>query len=186
MRTYSLPAVITRSSNNYGPYQFPEKPLPLIIANAFQDKLLPVYGDGEQQRDWLHVEDNCRGILTVLESGKLGGVYNIGGLYVTENLSLVRELLRLARLAGKPDTLISYVQDRPGHDRRYALACKKIETELGWKPAISLNDGLRKTIEWHRSTQDWLDDFRAGEYRTYYEKHYDNRWRSLHAIARPK
>jgi dTDP-glucose 4,6-dehydratase len=182
VRTYGLPAIITRSSNNYGPYQFPEKLLPLMITNAFQDKPLPIYGDGKQQRDWLHVEDNCRGILTVLERGKLGEVYNIGGLEVTENLSLVKRLLRLA---GKPDALISYVQDRPGHDRRYALACEKIDTQLGWKPAISLADGLRRTIEWYRNNQKWLDDVRAGEYRTYYEKYYDSRSRSLHAIAGP-
>ena len=182
VRTYGLPAMITRSSNNYGPYQFPEKLLPLMITNAFQDKSLPIYGDGRQQRDWLHVEDNCRGILAVLESGKLGEVYNIGGLDVTENLSVVRELLRLTR---KPDTLISYVKDRPGHDRRYALTCSKIEAELGWKPEISLDDGLRQTIEWYSCNQKWLDDVRAGEYRTYYEKYYENRDRSLHAIAQP-
>jgi dTDP-glucose 4,6-dehydratase len=183
VRTYRLPAIITRSSNNYGPYQFPEKLLPLMITNAFQDRPLPIYGDGKQQRDWLHVEDNCRGILAVLDNGKLGEVYNIGGLDVTENLSLVQELLRLA---GKPETLISYVQDRPGHDRRYALTCKKIETDLGWKPAISLDDGLRQTIEWYRNNQAWLDDVRAGEYQSYYEKYYENRGDSLHAIARPK
>ena len=183
VRTYRLPAIITRSSNNYGPYQFPEKLLPLMITNAFQDKPLPIYGDGKQQRDWLHVEDNCRGILAVLESGKLREVYNIGGLDVRENLSLVRELLRLT---GKPDALISYVQDRPGHDRRYALSCRKIETELGWKPAIALDDGLLQTIEWYRNNQKWVDDVRAGEYRSYFEKYYDNRSHSLHAIARPK
>ena len=183
VRTYGLPAIITRSSNNYGPHQFPEKLLPLMITNAFQDKSLPIYGDGKQQRDWLHVEDNCRGILTVLERGKLGQIYNIGGPDVTENLSLVRELLRLI---GKPDSLISYVQDRPGHDHRYALNCKKIETQLGWKPAISLHDGLRQTIEWYRSHQKWLDDVRAGEYRAYYEKYYDNRSHSLRAIAVPR
>ena len=182
VRTYGLPAIITRSSNNYGPYQFPEKLLPLMITNAFEDKSLPIYGDGKQQRDWLHVEDNCRGILTVLERGKLGEIYNIGGLDVTENLALVRELLRVL---GKPDTLISYVQDRPGHDRRYALTCEKIKTELGWKPAISLADGLRQTIEWYRSHQKWLDDIRAGEYREYYEKYYDNRSHSLHPIVGP-
>ena len=182
VRTYGLPAIITRSSNNYGPYQFPEKLLPLMITNAFQDKPLPIYGDGKQQRDWLHVEDNCRGILTVLERGKLGEVYNIGGPDVTENLQLVRELLRLV---GKPDRLISYVPDRPGHDRRYALTCQKIETHLGWKPVISLDDGLRQTIAWYRNNQKWLDDVRAGEYRTYYEKYYDNRSHSLHAIAIP-
>jgi dTDP-glucose 4,6-dehydratase len=151
---------------------FLKKLLPLMITNAFQDKPLPIYGDGKQQRDWLHVGDNCRGILTVLERGKLGEVYNIGGLDVTENLSLVRELLRLAE---KPDTLISYVQDRPGHDRRYALSCEKIEAELGWRPAISLDDGLRQTIGWYRNSQKWLNDVRAGEYRSYYEKYYDNR-----------
>jgi len=182
VRTYGLPAMVTRSSNNYGPYQFPEKLLPLMITNAFQDKPLPIYGDGRQQRDWLHVEDNCRGILTVLESGKLGEIYNIGGLDVTENLSLVRELLRLTR---KPEALISYVKDRPGHDRRYALTCNKIETELGWKPEISLDDGLRQTIEWYGSNHKWLADVRAGEYRSYYEKYYENRDHSLHAIARP-
>jgi dTDP-glucose 4,6-dehydratase len=183
VRTYGLPAIITRSSNNYGPYQFPEKFLPLMITNAFQDKPLPIYADGKQQRDWLHVEDNCRAILTVLERGKLGEVYNIGGLDVTENLSLVTELLRLA---GKPDTLISYVQDRPGHDRRYALTCKKIETELGWRPIISLDNGLRQTIQWYGNNHAWPDNVRAGEYRTYYEKYYDNRSHSLHVIARPK
>jgi dTDP-glucose 4,6-dehydratase len=183
VRTYGLPAIITRSSNNYGPYQFPEKLLPLMITNAFQDKPLPIYGDGKQQREWLHVEDNCRGILTVLENGKLGEVFNIGGLDVTGNLSLVRDLLRLV---GKPDALISYVQDRPGHDRRYALTCKKIETQLGWKPAISLDDGLSQTIEWYRSNPRWLDGVRTGEYRSYYEKYYDNRGHSLHEIARPK
>ena len=183
VRTYGLPAIITRSSNNYGPYQFPEKFLPLMITNALRDEPLPIYGDGKQQRDWLHVGDNCHGILTVLENGKLGEVYNIGGLDVTENLSLVREILRLV---GKPDTLISYVQDRPGHDRRYALNQNKIEVELGWRPTISLNDGLRQTIEWYRNNENWLDDVRAGEYRRYYEKYYDNRNDSLHAIARPK
>src|SRR5580704_3000675 len=136
VRTYGLPAIITRSSNNYGPYQFPEKFVPLMITNALGDKPLPIYGDGGQQRDWLHVEDNCRGILTVLERGRIGEVYNIGGLHVAENLSMVRELLRHM---DKPETLLSYVQDRPGHDRRYALTCKKME-ELGWLPTISLDD----------------------------------------------
>lgn len=182
VRTYGLPAIITRSSNNYGPFQFPEKLLPLMITNAFQNKSLPIYGDGRQQRDWLHVEDNCRGILTVLEDGKLGEIYNIGGLNVSENLSIVKELLRLTR---KPESLISYVQDRPGHDRRYALTHKKIESQLGWKPAIPLDDGLRQTIEWYRNNQQWLDDVRAGEYRTYYEKYYENRDHSLHDIVRP-
>jgi dTDP-glucose 4,6-dehydratase len=181
VRTYGVPAMITRSSNNYGPFQFPEKLLPLIITNALQDKSLPVYGDGRQQRDWLHVEDNCGGILTVLEKGKTGEIYNIGGLDIVENLMLVRELLHLME---KPETLISYVQDRPGHDRRYALTYKKIQAELGWKPAISLHDGLRQTIDWYKNNKNWLAAVQSGEYRSYYEKYYDNRERSLAAIAR--
>lgn len=182
VRTYGFPALITRSSNNYGPFQFPEKLLPLMITNALQDKSLPVYGDGRQQRDWLHVEDNCRGILTVLENGKTGEIYNIAGPDIVENLSLVRELLRLME---KPESLISYVQDRPGHDRRYALTCRKIATELGWKPAILLHNGLRQTIDWYRNNKKWLDEVQTREYRKYCEKYYDNRDRSLDAVARP-
>ena len=128
VRTYAFPAMITRSSNNYGPYQFPEKFLPLMITNALDGRALPIYGDGRQQRDWLHVEDNCRGILAVLEQGRIGEIYNIGGVDVEENLAIARRLLRLI---GRPESLLSYVQDRPGHDRRYALRCDKIERELG-------------------------------------------------------
>ncbi len=131
VRTYGFPALITRSSNNYGPFQFPEKFLPLMITNALDDKPLPIYGDGKQQRDWLHVEDNCRGIFAVLERGRIGEVYNIGGLDIEENLTMARRLLRMM---GKPETLLSYVKDRPGHDRRYALNCEKMEKELDWKP----------------------------------------------------
>jgi len=181
VRTFDFPAVITRSSNNYGPYQFPEKFLPLMITNALDDKPLPIYGDGKQQRDWLHVEDNCRGILAALERGRIGEVYNIGGLDIEENLSLARRLLRLI---GKPESLLSYVKDRPGHNRRYALRCKKMETELGWKPAISLEEGLRQTIDWYRTNTKWLAGVRDGAYRSYYEKYYENRDSSLHAIAK--
>jgi dTDP-glucose 4,6-dehydratase len=180
VRTYGVPAIITRSSNNYGPYQFPEKFMPLMITNALQDKPLPIYGDGRQQRDWLHVEDNCRGILTVLERGRIGEVYNIGGLHVAENLSVARGLLRQMN---RPETLLSYVQDRPGHDRRYALTCKKMETELGWLPTISLDEGLRQTIDWYKNNKKWLDDVRAGEHRLFYEKYYENRESSLRAIV---
>ncbi len=183
VRTYKFPAVITRSSNNYGPYQFPEKFVPLMITNALNDKALPVYGDGKQQRDWLHVEDNCRGILSVLEKGKIGEVYNIGGLDLDENLTLARRILNIT---GKPESLMSYVQDRPGHDRRYALKCKKIETELGWRPAISLETGLRRTIDWYRNCGQWLAGVRSREYLSYYEKYYENRESSLHAIARSR
>jgi dTDP-glucose 4,6-dehydratase len=179
VRTYGFPAVITRSSNNYGPYQFPEKFMPLMITNALDDKPLPIYGDGKQQRDWLHVEDNCRGLLAVLERGRIGEVYNLGGEDIEENLSMVRRLLRVM---GKPETLLSYVQDRPGHDRRYALKCEKTKAELGWKPAIALDEGLRKTIDWYRENKDWMAGIRGGEYRTYYEKYYENRDSSLDTI----
>lgn len=180
VRTYKFPAVITRSSNNYGPYQFPEKFLPLMITNALYDKPLPIYGDGKQQRDWLHVEDNCRGILAVLERGRIGEVYNIGGSHVEENVAMAQRLLRLT---GKPQSLLSYVADRPGHDRRYALNSRKIESELGWKPEISLEDGVRQTIEWYKTNGKWVADVRVGEYLTYYEKYYDDRENSLKAIA---
>lgn len=181
VRTYKFPAIITRSSNNYGPYQFPEKFVPLMITNALSKKALPVYGDGKQQRDWLHVEDNCRGILSVLEKGKIGEVYNIGGLDLEENLTMVRRILKLT---GRSESVVSYVQDRPGHDRRYALDCKKIETELGWRPAISLEDGLGRTIVWYKDNERWLAGVRSREYLSYYEKYYENRENSLRAIAR--
>jgi dTDP-glucose 4,6-dehydratase len=180
VRTYGFPALITRSSNNYGPYQFPEKFLPLMITNALDDKPLPIYGDGKQQRDWLHVDDNCRGIFAVLERGRIGEVYNLGGADIEQNLTMAQRLLRVL---GKPETLLSYVQDRPGHDRRYALNCEKIKRELGWKPAISLDEGLRKTIDWYRKNAGWMAGIRGGEYRTYYEKYYENRDSSLHAIT---
>ena len=180
VRTYGFPAIITRSSNNYGPFQFPEKFLPLMITNAMDDKPLPIYGDGKQQRDWLHVEDNCRGILAVLERGRIGEVYNLGGVDIEENLSMAQRLLRVM---GKPGTLLSYVKDRPGHDRRYALKCGKMERELGWKPSIPLDEGLRQTIDWYRSNSKWMAGVRGGDYLSYYEKYYENRDSSLHAIS---
>jgi dTDP-glucose 4,6-dehydratase len=180
VRTFGFPAVITRASNNYGPYQFPEKFLPLMITNALNDKPLPIYGDGKQERDWLHVEDHCRGIMAVLERGRIGEVYNIGGRDIVENLKMARHLLRLM---GKPETLLSYVKDRPGHDRRYALRCSKMERELGWHAVISLDEGLCQTIDWYRSSSKWLAGVRDGEYRSYYEKYYENRDTSLHAIT---
>jgi dTDP-glucose 4,6-dehydratase len=180
VRTFHFPALITRASNNYGPFQFPEKFLPLMITNALDDKPLPIYGDGKQERDWLHVEDHCSGILAVLERGRIGEVYNIGGLDVVENLSMARQLLRAT---GKPETLLSYVKDRPGHDRRYALTCDKMELDLGWKPAVSLDDGLRRTIDWYRTNTKWLAGVRGGDYLSYYQKYYENRDSSLHAIS---
>jgi dTDP-glucose 4,6-dehydratase len=179
-RTYGFPGIITRASNNYGPFQFPEKFLPLMITNALDGKPLPIYGDGKQQRDWLHVEDHCRGILAVLERGRIGEVYNIGGLDIEENLTMAQRLLRVM---GKPESLLTYVKDRPGHDRRYALDCKKIEADLGWKASVALDEGLRQTIDWYRNNGQWLAGVRGGEYRTYYEKYYENRDSSLHALA---
>jgi dTDP-glucose 4,6-dehydratase len=179
VRTYGFPAIITRSSNNYGPYQFPEKFLPLIITNALDDKALPIYGDGKQERNWVHVEDNCRGILAVLERGRLGEVYNIGGEDAVQNIAVARKLLGLM---GKPESLLSQVTDRPGHDRRYALRCKKMEDELGWKPAIPFDEGLRQTVQWYRTNGNWLAGVRGGAYRSYYDKCYGNRDSSLEAI----
>jgi dTDP-glucose 4,6-dehydratase len=176
VRTYGFPGLITRSSNNYGPYQFPEKFLPLMITNASEDKPLPIYGDGRQQRDWLHVEDNCRGILAVLERGRIGEVYNIGGLDIKENLTIARKLLQLL---GKPESLLTYVKDRQGHDRRYALHCQKMESDLGWKPIVPLDEGLRQTIEWYKENVEWVTEVRDGEYRSYYQKYYENRDSSL-------
>jgi dTDP-glucose 4,6-dehydratase len=179
VRTYGFPGIVTRASNNYGPYQFPEKFLPLLITNILEDKPLPIYGDGLQQRDWLHVEDHCRGILAVLERGQIGEVYNIGGADIVENLTMSRRLLELM---GKPASLLTYVKDRPGHDRRYALDCKKIETTLGWKPQIPLDAGLRQTIDWYAKNAVWIAGVRDGEYRTYYDKYYENRDNSLKAL----
>jgi len=180
VRTFNFPAIITRASNNYGPFQFPEKFLPLMITNALDGKPLPIYGDGKQERDWLHVEDHCSGILAVLERGQIGSVYNIGGLDILENLTMARRILRAT---GKPETLLSFVKDRPGHDRRYALTCDKMEHELGWKPAVSLDEGLLQTIDWYRTNAKWLAGVRGGEYLSYYEKYYKNRDSSLRAIA---
>lgn len=179
VRTYGVPALVTRSSNNYGPFQFPEKFLPLMITNALVGKPLPIYGGGRQQRDWLHVEDNCRGILSVLERGRIGEIYNLGGNDIEENLAMSKRVLRAV---DKPDTLLAFVKDRPGHDRRYALDCKKAEAELAWRPTISLDEGLRQTIRWYESNTEWLTGVQAGEYQSYYEKYYDNRDSSLHAI----
>lgn len=180
VRTYKFPGIITRSSNNYGPFQFPEKFLPLMITNALDNKSLPIYGDGRQQRDWLHVEDNCRGILAVLEKGRVGECYNIGGLDVVENIIVARRLLHLT---GKPESLLSYVKDRPGHDRRYALTCDKMEMHLGWKPLVSLEDGLRQTIDWYKTNSAWMAAVRDGDYLSYYDKYYVNRDSSLHELA---
>jgi dTDP-glucose 4,6-dehydratase len=170
--TYRLPVVITRASNNYGPYQFPEKLVPLMISNALEDTTLPVYGDGMQVRDWLYVDDHCRGILAVLGKGREGEIYNIGGNRSLPNLDVVRQLLSLT---GKPESLIQYVPDRPGHDRRYALSSEKLMRETGWRPVTDFETGLARTIEWYRANAPWVARVRSGEYRTYYEQNYANR-----------
>jgi dTDP-glucose 4,6-dehydratase len=180
VRTYNFPALITRSSNNYGPFQFPEKFLPLLITQALDGNKLPIYGDGKQQRDWIHVSDNCRGILAVLECGEPGETYNIGGSNVQENLDLSQLILTML---DKPFALLEHVKDRPGHDRRYALDCRKIKSQLGWQPEISLLDGLRETIDWYKSNPKWLAGVRGGEYRSYYQKYYDQRDASISAIS---
>jgi dTDP-glucose 4,6-dehydratase len=170
--TFGLPVVITRCSNNYGPYQFPEKLLPLMIANALDDKPLPVYGDGMNIRDWLYVKDHCIAIDAVLRKGKVGEVYNIGGNNEWANINIIKLLLKLLN---KPESLIKYVKDRPGHDRRYAIDASKIEKELGWKPSMTFEIGLEKTIKWYLQNENWWRRIISGEYQQYYQKLYGNR-----------
>ena len=168
-QTYGLPVNITRCSNNYGPYQFPEKLIPLMIHNARQDKPLPVYGDGMQIRDWLPVKDHCSAIATVLEKGKTGEVYNIGGNNEKANIQIVRLILEAL---GKPESLITYVQDRPGHDRRYAIDNTKITRELGWAPAYTFEEGIKETIRWYLDHPGWVERVTSGAYQRYYQEMY--------------
>ncbi len=173
--TFSLPVIVTRASNNYGPYQFPEKLVPLMIANALENVALPVYGDGQQVRDWLHVDDHCRAIEAVIERGRPGEVYNVSGRHSMPNLDVVRNILRLC---SRPESLIRHVRDRPAHDRRYAMASSKIETETGWHPRVEFAAGLRDTIRWYRESSDWISRVRTGAYRDYYERNYAGRERA--------
>lgn len=170
--TYRLPVAITRASNNYGPFQFPEKLIPLMISNAMEGKPLPVYGDGMQVRDWLYVDDHCRGIRAVLEQGREGEIYNIGGNRSLANLEVVRKILAAT---GGSESLIEYVVDRPGHDRRYALTSAKLMRETGWAPAMEFETGLAATVEWYRANRGWVDRVRSGEYKTFYERNYGGR-----------
>jgi len=172
VHSHGLDAVITRCSNNFGPYQFPEKLIPLMIANALEDRPLPVYGDGRHVRDWIFVEDHCRALDMVLRSGRRGAVYNIGAGNEMPNIEVVQRILRHL---GKPESLIRFVKDRPGHDRRYAMDAGRIRRELGWEPRYGFDEALALTIEWYRSHRDWLDHVRTGEYRRYYEKMYGDR-----------
>jgi dTDP-glucose 4,6-dehydratase len=171
-RTYGLPTLITRCSNNYGPYQFPEKLIPLMISNAIEGKALPIYGDGLQVRDWIQVEDHCRALDLVLHHGRAGEVYNIGGESERTNLSVAKTILDQL---GKPHSLLRFVTDRPGHDRRYAIDFSKIEKTLGWKPSISFEEGIRHTIAWYQTQQEWWRAIKTGEYRDYYDRMYKNR-----------
>ena len=172
LTTYGLPVIITRASNNYGPYQFPEKLIPLMISNALEGKRLPVYGDGLQVRDWLYVEDHCRAVWAVLQNGREGEIYNVGGSRSLPNLEVIHKILAAT---AAPESLIQSVQDRPGHDRRYALSSAKIMNELGWRPLVDFESGLAATIDWYRSNSRWVGHVKSGQYREYYARNYENR-----------
>lgn len=168
-RTYKFPATISRCSNNYGPYHFPEKLIPLMIINALADKPLPVYGDGKNVRDWLYVEDHCKAIDLIIHNGKIGEVYNVGGHNEMANIDIVKLILKKL---DKPESLITFVEDRKGHDRRYAIDPTKIHDELGWLPDTKFADGIEKTIDWYLSHKDWWQEIISGEYQNYYSKMY--------------
>ncbi len=169
--TYGMPINITRCSNNYGPYQFPEKLIPLMINNCLNDHELPVYGDGMQIRDWLHVKDHCTGIDTVLHKGKVGEVYNIGGNNEKANIEIVKLIIKEL---GKSEDLIKYVKDRPGHDRRYAINNSKITRELGWSPSYTFEQGIQETIQWYLEHKEWIEHIVTGNYENYYNEMYKN------------
>ena len=171
-KTYGLPALITRSSNNYGPYQHPEKFVPLFTTNAIDGMPLPLYGDGKNVRDWIYVEDNCRAIDLVFERGVPGEVYNIGGDAERENIEIVKLILEIL---DKPESLIEHVEDRPGHDRRYAMDSTKLQTELGWKPTVDFDDGLRRTVQWYLDNRAWWEKIITGEYLEMYDRIYGSR-----------
>ncbi len=170
--TYKLPVVISRCSNNYGPYQFPEKLIPLLINNAMQDKEIPVYGDGMQVRDWIYVTDHCRGLIDIFEKGRSGEVYNLGGNCEMCNLDLVKLVLKELK---KSESLITFVKDRPGHDRRYAMDNSKIQSELGWEPQFQFEDAIRMTVKWYLNNKVWIDQVVSGDYLEYYKRQYVDR-----------
>ena len=172
VHTHDMDCVITRCSNNYGPYQFPEKLIPLMIANAHEDKSLPIYGDGKNVRDWIHVIDHCRGIQRAMEAGLKGEVYNFGGAAERENMFVVTEILKLV---GKGEDLITYVKDRPGHDRRDAMGSSKARAQLGWTPTYTFEEGLQQTVEWYLANKPWWERVRSGAYQDYYEQQYSSR-----------
>ncbi len=170
--TYKLPVTVTRASNNYGPYQFPEKLIPLMITNALEDRPLPIYGDGLQIRDWLYVDDHCRALLAVLDLGSAGEIFNIGGNCALPNIEVIRRILSATK---KPESLLRHVVDRPGHDRRYALSSAKIQTRTGWQPQMAFEQGLAETIAWYQRNQQWVARVKSGEYQEYYSRNYENR-----------
>jgi len=170
--TFHMPVVVTRASNNYGPYQFPEKLIPLMIANALEGKNLPIYGDGRQVRDWLYVDDHCRAIWAVLQRGGEGEIYNVGGSRALPNVEVVQKILAAV---GAPETLMVTVKDRPGHDRRYAITTEKLEKATGWKALMPFEEGLAATIEWYKANPGWIERVRSGEYQRYYDKNYQGR-----------
>ena len=171
-RTYGLPVTISRCSNNYGPYHFPEKLIPLMIVNALNDKLLPVYGEGLNVRDWLYVEDHCHAIDLIIHQGTVGEIYNVGGHNEMKNIDIVK---LICKEFGKPESLITYVEDRKGHDMRYAIDPTKIHQELGWLPETKFEDGIKKTIQWYLDNKEWWEIIISGEYQNYYEKMYGTR-----------
>lgn len=171
-KTYNLPVIVTRCSNNYGPYQFPEKLIPLMITNALEDKPLPVYGDGLNVRDWLHVRDHCAALDLIMHRGKPGEIYNIGGNFERRNIEIVRLILKEL---GKPESLIAFVKDRPGHDRRYAIDAARLKKELNWRPSYTFEQGLKETIKWYCENKRWWQKIKSGEYQEYYERMYAHR-----------
>ncbi len=171
-KSFGLDVVTTRCSNNFGPYQFPEKLIPLMIANALEDKPLPVYGDGMHVRDWIYVEDHCSGIDTVLRKAESGSIYNLGGNHDVPNIEIVKLILQAL---DKPESLIKFVKDRPGHDRRYAMDSSKAKADLGWEPAYKFEDAIKKTVDWYLSHREWWERIRSGDYMKYYEKMYSER-----------
>ena len=181
VRTYGFPAIITRCTNNYGPFQFPEKFIPLMISRALAGETLPVYGDGKNVRDWIHVSDHCRALDLILRKGRDGEIYNVGGGCELENITVAKTILRALK---KADDLLHFVADRPAHDRRYALDCTKLQQELGWEPLAVFEQGLLETIRWYQENQAWLDETRSGEYAKYFDRHYVRRSETLAGLGR--
>lgn len=178
--THHFPAIITRCTNNYGPYQFPEKFIPLMISQALAGEALPIYGDGKNVRDWIHVEDHCRALDLILRNGRDGEIYNVGGGSELENIVVARQILQLL---GRPESCLKFVADRLAHDRRYALDCSKLKNSLGWEPSWTFEEGLADTIRWYQENFNWLRETRNGEYMNYFERHYVQREQTFAARA---